>query len=300
VGVAYYMRHARTEFNPAKTDMQRILFLIADAGRAHNDNHERLPAAFQAAGWTVDVQPHQSVRFASGEILAGEQRVGDYDRVWVLGLGRADTFFDRMQLLRRVPQPRFVTRIDALVYLHAKYAWSERMPETHADNDAGRLAAIVARGGDWIAKPTAGSFGRDVLRIRADATGRAALERLTAGGRYCLLQRFVPEIAAGEKRTVVAGRTIIGTYLRLPGADFRTNLGLDGRPVASELTARERDRVTGIIDELAAAGVGFAAIDTAGDYLMEVNLANPGGLATLAGIYGHDFAPVVVRALTAR
>ena len=47
------MRHPRTEFNPAKTDMQRILFLIADAGRAHNDNHERLPAAFRAAGCTA-------------------------------------------------------------------------------------------------------------------------------------------------------------------------------------------------------------------------------------------------------
>jgi len=294
------MRDSRTEFNPAQTDMQRILFLIADAGRAHNDNHERLPAAFRAAGWTVDVQAHESVRFVGGEILAGAHKVHDYDRVWVLGLGRADTFFDRMQLLRRVPQSRFITRIDALVYLHAKYAWSEYMPESHADNDAERLAAIVARGGEWIAKPTAGSFGRDVNRIRADASGRAALEQLTRDGRYCLLQRFVPEIVAGEKRTLVAGNTIIGTYLRLPGADFRTNLSLDGRPAASDLTARERERVTGIVGELVAAGVGFAAIDFAGDYLMEVNLANPGGLATLAQVYARDFAPLVVRALTAR
>ena len=82
-------------------------------------------------------------------------------------------------------------------------------------------------------------------------------------------------------------------------ADFRTNLSLDGRPAASELTARERARVTGIIGELVAAGVGFAAIDCAGDYLMEVNLANPGGLATLARVYGRDFAPAVVSALTA-
>jgi glutathione synthase len=292
------MRHAGTEFNPANTDMQRILFLVADAGRAHNDNHERLPAAFRAAGWSVDVQAHESVRFASGEVLAGNDNVRGYDRVWVLGLGRADTFFDRMQLLRRLPQSRFVTRIDALMYLHAKYAWSEHMPETHADNDAVRLAAIVARGGDWIAKPTAGSFGRDVLRVGADAPGRAALEHLTSDGRYCLLQRFVPEIAQGEKRTLVAGSTIIGTYLRLPGTDFRTNLSLYGRPAASALTDRERELVNRMIHELVAAGVGFAAIDSAGDYLMEVNLANPGGLATLASVYGRDFAPAVVSALS--
>ena len=32
--------------------------------------------------------------------------------------------------------------------------------------------------------------------------------------------------------------------------------------------------------------VGFAAIDTVGGYLMEVNLANPGGLGTLSQFHG--------------
>ena len=39
--------------------------------------------------------------------------------------------------------------------------------------------------------------------------------------------------------------------------------------------------------ELSAAGVGFASIDTVAGYVMEVNVANPGGLATLAEVYGE-------------
>lgn len=313
--VAYYMRFQGPEFNLGEPDlnagcahpllstekpMSRILFLIAEAGRAHNDNHRRLPAAFRAAGWHVDVHNHDCLRLADGRLLAFAIPVAEYDLVWVLGLGRADTFFDRMQLLRRAPQERLVTRIDALMYRHAKYAWSEFMPETYASNDPDWLAAIVARGGDWVAKPTAGSYGRDVVRLSADANGLATLRRLTAGtsARYCLLQRFAPEIANGEKRTLIAGGELIGTYLRLPGQDFRTNLSLDGQPAPAALTESERQLVDRIRTELVQEGIGFAAIDIAWPYLMEVNLANPGGLATLEEVYGADFAPAVVQALT--
>jgi glutathione synthase len=281
--------------------MPRILFLIADAGRAHNDNHERLPAAFQAAGWDVTVRPHDSVCLAAGRVLADADPVDGFDRVWALGLGRAETFFDRMQLLRRVPQERFVTRVDSFVYQHAKYAWSEFMPETYAGNDPARLAAIVAGGGEWVAKPTAGSYGRDVTRLGPGTAHLEVLQRLTGGElrRYCLVQRFAPEIARGEKRTLIAGSAVIGSYLRLPGADFRTNLAQDGRALATVLTDAERDLVTRIHAELAREHIGFAAIDIAWPYLMEVNLANPGGLATLAEVYGRDFTPEVVAGLGA-
>jgi len=282
--------------------MPSILFLTADAARAHNDNHERLPAAFRAGGWTVCVRSHESVGLEGGRILAGDDPLDDFDRIWVLGLGRAETFLDRMQLLRRVSQERFVTRIDAFVYQHAKYAWSEFMPETHASNDPDRLAAIAARGGDWVAKPTAGSFGRDVVRLAEGTDRAAALRRLTGEDRqrYCLIQRFVPEIARGEKRTLIAGRRVVGSYLRMPGSDFRTNLSLDGQAAPTALDAAERQLVERIHAGLAREGIGFAAIDIAGQYLMEVNLANPGGLATLEAVYGRNFTPAVVEAFAGR
>ena len=281
--------------------MGRILFLIADAAGAHNDNHERLPAAFRSAAWTVSVEPHDALRLSRTQVLVRDTPLATFDLTWVVGLGRALTFFDRMQLLRRVPQHRFVTSIDALMYLHAKYAWSEYMPETHASNDSAWLGEVLAQGGEWVVKPTAGSYGRDVARIRDDRAGRAMLARLTAGEarRYCLLQRYVPEIEQGEKRTLVAGNAIIGSYLRLPGADFRTNLALEGQAVATQLTPAERRLVSDIQQELVARGIGYAAIDIAFPYLMEVNLANPGGLATLADVYGIDPGPAVVAAIGA-
>lgn len=278
--------------------MPRILFLASTNALAHNDNHERLPAAFRAAGWDVTVRDHDRVYLSAGTVFAGtETPVTDFDRLWVLGLGRAATFLDRMQLLERLPQSALVTPIHALVYQHAKYAWSHYMPETHGGLDADVLAAC-ADDGDWVVKPTAGSFGRGVVRVRGRDAARAALQEATdQGTRYALLQRYVPAIETGETRSIVAGARVIGSYLRLPGRDFRTNLSQEGRAVSVTLGPEQSTLLAQVHDELKAAGIGFAAVDLAGDRLIEVNLANPGGLSTLQQVYGRSFDAAVVDAL---
>jgi hypothetical protein len=281
--------------------MRDIAFLLGDITLARHDNHERLPRAFRAAGWGVAILSQESVCLGPAGVRLGHEDPRRFGLIWPVGLGRADTFFDRMQLLRLLPQHTFVTEVDALVYRHAKYAWWPHMPETHASNDAGYLKSKLAAGGDWVAKPAAGSYGRDVVRIGNDAAGAEVIDRLTGhgDGQYCLLQRFVPEIESGEKRTLVAGGRIIGSYLRLPHRDLRANLAAGGLPHPTTLTQRERGLVEILAGELAASGVGFAAVDTVFPYLMEVNLANPGGLATLEALYGEDPTASAVQAICA-
>jgi len=278
--------------------MSHVAFLLGDTSIARNDNHRRLPEAFARAGWEVARLSQECVRLDPDGVRFGSQRPERFDLVWLLGLGRAETFLDRMQLLRQVPQERFVTRVDALVYLHAKYRWWRYMPETHAGSDPDELIAVLRGGGEWIAKPTAGSFGRDVVRVAADAEGEAAIRHLTRGGVYCVLQRFVPEIVDGETRTLVAAGRIIGSYLRRAQDGFRANLAQGAQALATTLSAGERNLVETVAAELVREGVGFAAVDTVFPHLIEVNLANPGGLGTLAELYGRDFAPDVVAALS--
>ncbi len=281
--------------------MPDIAFLVGDVAAARHDNHERLPRAFRAAGWNVALLPQESVHLTPEGVRFDAEDPARFSLIWLVGMGRAHTFLDRMQLLRLLPQGRFVVPVDAFVYRHAKYPWWRRMPETYASSDATFLKSRLARGGEWVVKHPAGSYGRDFALVRDDADGAAFIDRLTSrdDGSYCLLQRFVPEIAEGEKRTLVAGGRVIGTYLRRPGADLRANLAAGGTPDAAELTAAERELVLSVADELASGGVGFAAVDTVYPYLMEVNLANPGGLATLEALYGKDLSGEVVTALEA-
>ena len=39
--------------------MPEILFLLGEAALARNDNHERLPAGFEQAGWQVSYPQYQ-------------------------------------------------------------------------------------------------------------------------------------------------------------------------------------------------------------------------------------------------
>lgn len=281
--------------------MPKILFLLGEATLARNDNHERLPAAFAEAGWQVKTLPHDCLGIRAGRLHLGGDDPDAFDRIWHLGLGPRASFFDRMQLLRGLDQRQLVIGVDALTYLHGKYRWLDLMPETHAGNDAKALARLIANGGDWVVKPPAGSYGDMVHVIREGEDPMPALLALTGGaaGRYCLVQRYVPEIVHGEKRTLVAGGEICGTYLRTPTRDHRANLSAGGKASAARLSEDEARLVGRLTRELLRLGAAFAAIDIVAGLLMEVNVANPGGLATLEAVYGSDPTPAAVASLVA-
>ena len=280
--------------------MKRIAFLAAP-GDAANDNRERLPVAFQAAGWDAALLFHDSLELTADGVAARDAGgravpLAPFDLVWILGFGARETFLDRMQLLKTLDESRFVNTADALVYLHGKFDLAEFAPETYASADVDALMDIVARGGRWVAKPTAGSFGRDVFLLRADDVHcRAVFEHLTGrgAGRYCLLQRYVEEAERNEKRVVVAGGRIIGAYAKTGG-----NLAAGAVVRRAALADDETDLVRRVIAHLNSRGARFAGVDLAAPYVLEANVANPGGLGTLEQLTGVDPTPAVVDALT--
>ena len=292
--------------------MPRVAFFVSDPSRGQpaNDNQARLPQAFAAAGWSVSRIDHESLAMESRRVVAREVSgravaVAGFDLYFVLGFGSQSTFLDRMQLLRSLDQDRFVNTVDALVYQHGKVslflaAREIPQPETHVSNDPERLASIVARGGDWIAKPTAASFGRDVFRLRQEDTNRRAiLEHLTREGRYALLQAFLDPGAEGEKRALVAAGEVIGTYGKR-GVDHRGNINAGAEAFHTTLSREETATVERLLGRLDGLGVRFATIDLVGSQALEINVANPGWLATYDKITGVDLTPKVVAALLRR
>jgi glutathione synthase len=290
--------------------LSSILFLISSHGVPRNDNHRRLPAAFAAHGWTVTVADHEALRVRNGQITIGGGLGGDveltaFDRIWLVGMGERTSFLDRMQMLATLPPLKFVVGPGALLQLHAKYALPlgplrDHHPETHASRDPAWLAGVVGRGGDWVAKPAAGSFGREVYRLRRDDPNlRVILDALTGhdASRYCVLQRYCVEIEGGEKRIIVAGGTVIDAYLRMPRQDHRANLAADAEARQTILTVEEHELAQRCAAWLAEQGVGFAAVDVAYPWIVEFNVANPGGLETIERLSGRDVSPAVVVAV---
>jgi len=241
-------------------------------------------------------------RVVARDLSGGSVSLAEFDLYFVLGFGSQATFLDRMQLLRSLDQGRFVNTTDALVYQHGKVslflaARDIPQPETHIANDPERLDAIVGRGGDWIAKPPAASFGRDVFRLRqGDANRRAILEHLTRDNRYALLQAYIDPGPEGEKRTLVAAGKVIGTYGKRP-VDHRGNISAGAEAFHTTLSQDETATVERLVGRLDSLGVRFATIDLVGSRALEINVANPGWLATYDQVTGVDRTPKVVDAL---
>ena len=104
----------------------------------------------------------------------------------------------------------------------------------------------------------------------------------------------VPEIVAavGSPVYVYSRAYFEARYRAL--ADAVAGCGTGGR-VCYAVKANSNLAVLRLFADL---GAGFAAIDLVGERLMEVNVANPGGLGTLASIGAGDFGPAVVAAIT--
>ena len=277
--------------------MPELLLLVGDLTKARNDNHLRFSRGFERAGWKVASIDHDGLEVRANRLLIAGREPASFDLIWPLGFGPHGTFFDRMQLLQSLTASAFVTSPDALLYLHGKHRWLERMPETHTSAAPDYLYSVVSAGGDWILKPTAGSYGRDVQLVKAGDASLEQIRELCAELGYLMAQRFIPEVANGEKRTLIAAGTLIGTYKRIPAGELTSNLAAGGRAVPARLTAAERLLVEPIARELADLGAGFASIDTVHPHLMEVNVANPGGLETLEQLDGEDLTDAVVRAI---
>ncbi|MEM8766310.1 MAG: hypothetical protein AAGE43_02615 [Pseudomonadota bacterium] len=278
--------------------MPHLLLLVGDLAKAHNDNHARLERAFADAGWTVTRADHESVEVRANRLWIANGTPEAFDLIWLVGFGRAAGFFDRVQLLDQLPAHRFVNAPGAMTSLHGKHRWLERMPETHTSSSAAYLLEVLSSGGEWVLKPPAGSYGRDVERF---AAGEATLDAVRAlkrrnGDGYLIAQRYLPEIKHGEKRTLVAAGELIGTYLRRPTSTL-ANLSAGGVAERATLDPEERAWVEPLARELCDLGIRFGAIDSVGEALIEVNVANPGGLATLEALTGVNLTPSVARAI---
>ena len=65
-------------------------------------------------------------------------------------------------------------------------------------------------------------------------------------------------------------------------------MAVGGQPVKTELTARDREICARLAPLLRREGLVFVGIDVLGDFLTEVNVTSPTGLAELARLDGGD------------
>ncbi|MBK7491212.1 MAG: glutathione synthase [Nitrosomonas sp.] len=157
---------------------------------------------------------------------------------------------------------------------------------------------------DIVLKPLDGMGGASVFRIHgADHNTNVILETLTHyGTRTIMAQRYIPDIAQGDKRILlIAGKPVPYSLARIPKpGETRANLNAGGKGVAQQLTRRDREIAEALGPVLYDEGLMLVGLDVIGDYLTEINVTSPTCMQEIAGQTGFNSAKMLVDALESR
>ena len=288
--------------------------------KPYKDSTFAMLLAAQARGWEVrymelaDLYLHDGLALARHRGLQvtdrerdwydfgdeAEGRLGDLDVV----LMRKDPPFDTEYIyatylleLAAEAGAMVVNRPQALRDTNEKLAigrFPQCAPPTLVTRAAARLRAFASEHGDVILKPLHGMGGTSVFRLRpGDPNLSVVIETLTAhGSEYAMAQRYIPEIAAGDKRILlVDGEPVPYALARVPApGETRGNLaaGATGRGVP--LSERDRWICAEVGPWLREQGLLFVGLDVIGDYLTEINVTSPTCIRELDAQYGLDIA----------
>ncbi len=172
---------------------------------------------------------------------------------------------------------------------------------TLVTRDDARIRAFFAEHGDIILKPLDGMGGAGIFRVTAEGLNLGSIiEMLTDQGRRTIMvQKYIPEIAQGDKRILlIDGQVVPFALARIPQqGEVRGNLAAGGRGVAQALSHRDREIAEYLAPILAQRGLLLVGLDVIGDYLTEINVTSPTCFQEIFDQQAYDVAAMFIDAL---
>ncbi len=261
--------------------------------------------AAQARGWTIYCMAQEDLYLQAGRTFATmrELCVHDDNTHWFDDLGTVERALDELDFVLMRKDPPFDMHFVYTTYLLERAvehgalvsnrpgslrdvneklftSWfSDLCPPTLVTTRIERLKSFIAEHGDVIVKPLDGMGGTGIYRLRPDDPNiNMILEASTRRNTLQIMaQRFIPEIAEGDKRIlVVHGQPHPFALARIPAqGETRGNLAAGGRGVPVKLTESDREIVASVAPALRERGLHFVGLDVIGPYLTEVNVTSP-------------------------
>jgi glutathione synthase len=174
-------------------------------------------------------------------------------------------------------------------------------PPTLVTRSADDVRAFHAEHRDIILKPLDGMGGAGIFRVGADGLNLGSIiETLNRGGaQTVMVQRYLAEIAQGDKRIlVIDGQAVPYSLARIPqGSEIRGNLAAGGKGVAQPLSDRDRQIAAEVGAALAPRGLLLLGLDAIGDCLTEINVTSPTCFQEISEQTGFDVAGMFIDAL---
>jgi len=315
------------------TEARPVLGVVMDpieTIKPKKDSTLAMLLAAQRAGWSLVYFRQQDLMVRDGAPLGAGRRVEVRDEPdewfslggsWNAGLETLDVLLMRkdppfdmeyiyttyiLELAERrgllvVNKPSSLRDINEKAYT----AWFPQCtPPSLVTRSRNELLGFLAEHGRIVLKPFDGMGGRSIFVVSSgDLNVNVIIETLTQNGeKFTLAQRFIPEIAHGDKRILlIDGEPIDHALARIPApGEHRGNLVMGAKGEGRALTDRDRWLCAEVGPTLRAKGVMFAGLDVIGDYLTEINVTSPTGIRELDRQYGIDIAAKLIAAIGAK
>ena len=181
--------------------------------------------------------------------------------------------------------------------------FADLTPPTMIARSLTALREFRAAHGEIVVKPLYGNGGAGVFHLRSEDGNLASLHEIfSAMNREPLIaQKFLPDVAAGDKRVILVDGAPVGAINRVPAkGETRSNMHVGGRAEKAGLTTRDREICARIGPILKERGQVFVGIDVIGGMLTEINVTSPTGIQELERFDGTDVAGLVWDAVESR
>ena len=258
----------------------------------------------QARPVTLQRVPGDHVAFGVAEVLD----LADVDCIWLrqdppfdMGYITTTHLMDRLKGQTLVVNDPFWVRNcpEKLLVLD----FPDLTPPTMIARDLEHLKAFKADHGDVILKPLYGNGGAGVFRLTPEDRNLNSLLELFVGinREPLIMQKFLPDVSAGDKRVILVDGEPVGGINRVPAAgETRSNMHVGGRPEPTALTERELEICAIIGPRLKEMGQIFVGIDVIGGWLTEINVTSPTGIQELERFDEVNIAAKIWNAIEAR
>jgi glutathione synthase len=243
----------------------------------------------------------------------GDFTILDLGRDTDVVLMRQDPPFDlgyitATHLLERVQGETLVVNDPASVRNAPEKVWvldfARFMPPTMITRSLGAARKFLEEHGEIVVKPLHGNGGKAIFKVGRDGANLSSLIEVfnSAWREPHMIQAFLSEVAAGDKRIVLVDGEVAGAVNRLPGeGEIRSNLAVGGTAAKTELTPREQEICAALGPHLKERGLFFVGIDViGGHWLTEINVTSPTGIVAIDRFNGTDTAGLIWNAIEAR
>ena len=177
----------------------------------------------------------------------------------------------------------------------------ELIPPTLVTRELSAVEEFHQQHRDIVIKPLDGMGGMGVFRVGPDGLNLASIVETLGenGARTLMVQRFLPEIAQGDKRVLLIGGEVVPFSLaRIPqGSEIRGNLAAGGKGVAMPLTDTEKQIAQRLAPILYERGLFLVGLDLIGGYLTEINVTSPTCFVEITEQSGFDVPQFFLKAL---